>query len=139
MCHFRVGRLDDVLIHSSGEKTVPPPMESIMMSSPQYASISASHFTLECHIVTHLFPSIMGVTMFGSKHDQAGVLIEPSPLNQIDITDAQQVAHFINLIWCVPYLPSCCTRTDNHFLYLLGQSSARRISVLLRSARYTRR
>ncbi|KJA27589.1 hypothetical protein HYPSUDRAFT_862666 [Hypholoma sublateritium FD-334 SS-4] len=54
-------------------------MESIMMSSPH----------------------IRGITMFGSKHDQVGVLIEPSPLKQIDITDAQQVAHFINLIWPV--------------------------------------
>ncbi|KAJ6473938.1 putative aminoadipate reductase [Mycena vulgaris] len=29
-----VGRLDDVIIHSSGEKTVPAPMEDIVMSSP---------------------------------------------------------------------------------------------------------
>ena len=30
----RVGRVDDVIIHSSGEKTVPGPMEDIIMSSP---------------------------------------------------------------------------------------------------------
>ncbi|KAG6899436.1 hypothetical protein C0993_010311 [Termitomyces sp. T159_Od127] len=29
-----VGRIDDVVIHSSGEKTVPAPMEDIVMSSP---------------------------------------------------------------------------------------------------------
>lgn len=31
-----VGRVDDVIIHSSGEKTVPAPMEALMASSPQY-------------------------------------------------------------------------------------------------------
>ena len=29
-----VGRIDDVIIHSSGEKTVPAPMEDIILSSP---------------------------------------------------------------------------------------------------------
>ncbi|KAG6858113.1 hypothetical protein C0995_002487, partial [Termitomyces sp. Mi166 len=29
-----VGRVDDVIVHSSGEKTVPAPMEDIIMSSP---------------------------------------------------------------------------------------------------------
>ncbi|KJA27591.1 hypothetical protein HYPSUDRAFT_212216 [Hypholoma sublateritium FD-334 SS-4] len=72
-----VGRLDDVIIHTSGEKTVPPPLESIMMGS--------SH--------------IMGVAMFGSGHDQAGVLVEPSSLDQINVTDVKQVADFLNLIW----------------------------------------
>jgi hypothetical protein len=30
---FSVGRVDDVIIHSSGEKTVPAPMEDIILSS----------------------------------------------------------------------------------------------------------
>lgn len=29
-----VGRKDDVIVHTSGEKTVPAPMEDILMSSP---------------------------------------------------------------------------------------------------------
>jgi hypothetical protein len=33
-----VGRIDDVVIHSSGEKTVPAPMEDIIMSSIQLVS-----------------------------------------------------------------------------------------------------
>ena len=57
----------------------------------------------------------MGVTMFGSKHDQVGVLVEPNPPNQIDITDAQQVAHFINLIWRVSHFSYCCPPADSHF------------------------
>lgn len=30
-----VGRKDDVIVHSSGEKTVPAPMEDILLSHPQ--------------------------------------------------------------------------------------------------------
>lgn len=37
---YSVGRLDDVIIHTSGEKTVPLPMESVMMSNPQYVTES---------------------------------------------------------------------------------------------------
>ena len=29
-----VGRIDDVVIHSSGEKTVPAPIEDVVMGSP---------------------------------------------------------------------------------------------------------
>ncbi|KAH7882112.1 putative aminoadipate reductase [Phlebopus sp. FC_14] len=49
-----VGRLDDVLIHSSGEKTVPAPMESI---------IGSSRF-------------VSGVCLFGRGRNQVGVLDE---------------------------------------------------------------
>jgi hypothetical protein len=34
MILLSVGRRDDVIIHTSGEKTVPGPMEDILMSSP---------------------------------------------------------------------------------------------------------
>lgn len=58
------------------------------------------------------FPSITGVAMFGSGHDQAGVLVEPSSSNQIDVTDVKQVADFLSLIWCVASLFSGHTPTD---------------------------
>ncbi|KAF8971819.1 acetyl-CoA synthetase-like protein [Flammula alnicola] len=74
-----VGRVDDVIIHSSGEKTVPTPMEDIIMSSPQ----------------------INGVVMFGHAHDQPGVLIEPTAPYEIDAEDMEQVARFRNLVWPV--------------------------------------
>lgn len=31
---YSIGRMDDVIIHASGEKTVPAPMEEVIMSSP---------------------------------------------------------------------------------------------------------
>ena len=31
---IRIGRKDDVIIHTSGEKTVPAPIENVLMSSP---------------------------------------------------------------------------------------------------------
>ncbi|KAF7347156.1 Acetyl-CoA synthetase-like protein [Mycena venus] len=72
-----VGRLDDVLIMANGEKTVPGPMEDIMMASP--------------HIV--------GAVMFGRERNQVGVLIEPSLQHKIDPKDEQQIVKFRNLIW----------------------------------------
>ncbi|KAF7347151.1 Acetyl-CoA synthetase-like protein [Mycena venus] len=72
-----VGRLDDVLIMANGEKTVPGPMEDIMMASP--------------HIV--------GAVMFGRERNQVGVLIEPNLQHKIDPKDEQQIAKFRSLIW----------------------------------------
>ncbi|KAF9527250.1 putative aminoadipate reductase [Crepidotus variabilis] len=72
-----VGRADDVIVHISGEKTVPAPMEDIMMSSPY----------------------LMGVVMFGRERDQAGVLVELKPEYAIDVTDEQQVIKARNLVW----------------------------------------
>ncbi|KAF8199438.1 putative non-ribosomal peptide synthetase [Pholiota molesta] len=72
-----VGRIDDVIIHSSGEKTVPPPMENILYSSP------------------HIF----GAVMFGHAHNQPGVLIEPSPSHRVNIDNMEEVEKFRNLIW----------------------------------------
>ncbi|KAH0833866.1 putative nonribosomal peptide synthetase [Lanmaoa asiatica] len=76
-----VGRLDDVLIHSSGEKTVPAPMETVIGSSPV----------------------LSGVCMFGRGRNQTGVLVEPTPEYAIDVTDDNQVAEFRNEIWCVGF------------------------------------
>ncbi|KAJ4469195.1 putative aminoadipate reductase [Lentinula aciculospora] len=74
-----VGRLDDVLIHSSGEKTVPAPFEDVVNKSPL----------------------IIGAIMFGRQRDQPGVLLEPSPENQIDVNDPAEVSSFRNKIWPV--------------------------------------
>ena len=76
---YSVGRLDDVLIHSSGEKTVPAPMETLIGSSPL----------------------LSGACMFGRGRSQTGVLVEPRPEYAIDVTDDEQVAEFRNKIWCV--------------------------------------
>ncbi|KAJ4475452.1 male sterility protein-domain-containing protein [Lentinula lateritia] len=74
-----VGRLDDVIIHSSGEKTVPAPFEDVINKSPL----------------------IIGAIMFGRQRDQPGLLLEPSPENQIDVNDPAQVSSFRNKIWPV--------------------------------------
>ncbi|KAF9228211.1 acetyl-CoA synthetase-like protein [Gyrodon lividus] len=72
-----VGRLDDVLTLSSGEKTVPAPMENV---------IKSNRF-------------LSGICMFGHGHNQVGVLVEPRPEYAIDVTDDRQVAEFRNRIW----------------------------------------
>ncbi|KAI6102822.1 putative aminoadipate reductase [Pisolithus sp. B1] len=74
-----VGRLDDVLVLSSGEKTVPAPMETVIGTSRQ----------------------VSGVCMFGRGRSQIGVLVEPRPQYAVDVEDEKQVAEFRNLIWPV--------------------------------------
>ncbi|KAJ7626112.1 acetyl-CoA synthetase-like protein [Roridomyces roridus] len=67
-----VGRLDDVLIMANGEKTVPGPMEDIILTS------------------TH--PRIRGAVMFGRQRNQIGVLVEPATL-------VEDVEEFRNAFW----------------------------------------
>ncbi|KAG6818278.1 putative NRPS-like protein biosynthetic cluster [Arthromyces matolae] len=74
-----VGRVDDVIVHASGEKTVPAPMEDVIMSSPL----------------------VQGVLMFGRERDQTGILIEPTPANVVDVNDEAQVACLRNKLWPV--------------------------------------
>ncbi|KAF8219495.1 putative aminoadipate reductase [Tricholoma matsutake] len=77
-----VGRIDDVIMHSSGEKTVPAPMENIILSS-------------------HL---VMGAVMFGRQHDQPGVLIEPKQEYAIDVQDQEQLSELRNKLWSAPVI-----------------------------------
>ncbi|KAF9475758.1 putative aminoadipate reductase [Pholiota conissans] len=72
-----VGRKDDVIVHTSGEKTVPAPMEDIIMSSPM----------------------VSGVVTFGRERDQAGVLIEVKPAYVIDVNDTKSLTDLRNELW----------------------------------------
>ncbi|KAG6827401.1 putative NRPS-like protein biosynthetic cluster [Tricholoma furcatifolium] len=74
-----VGRVDDVIVHASGEKTVPAPMEDVIMSSPL----------------------VQGVVMFGRERDQTGILIEPTSENAIDVEKDGEVAFLRNKLWLV--------------------------------------
>ncbi|KAJ4474509.1 acetyl-CoA synthetase-like protein [Lentinula aciculospora] len=74
-----VGRVDDVVVLSTGEKCVPAPMENSLMMSPL----------------------IQGVVMFGRQRDQPGVLVEPSPGNEVEIDDPKQISTYRNRIWPV--------------------------------------
>ncbi|KAJ7624522.1 hypothetical protein FB45DRAFT_690443, partial [Roridomyces roridus] len=72
-----VGRLDDNLVHTSGEKTVPAPMENLIMSSPL----------------------IKAALVFGHERPQTGVLLEMVPGSEIDIQNEAQIAELRNKIW----------------------------------------
>ncbi|KAE9406882.1 putative aminoadipate reductase [Gymnopus androsaceus JB14] len=72
-----VGRIDDVIIHSSGEKTVPAPMEAIISANP----------------------IVSAAIMFGRQRDQPGILLEPLPAYEVDVNDSAQVSKFRNQIW----------------------------------------
>ncbi|KAJ7367487.1 hypothetical protein DFH08DRAFT_677095 [Mycena albidolilacea] len=71
------GRKDDQIIHSTGEKTNPGPLEDMLASDPH----------------------IMSAVIFGDKQTEPGLLVEPRSAFQLDTTDANQVAVYLDLIW----------------------------------------
>ncbi|KAF8217447.1 hypothetical protein K438DRAFT_1656334 [Mycena galopus ATCC 62051] len=74
-----VGRLDDTIIHTSGEKTVPAPMENIITGS----SI------------------VNAAVVFGHERAQTGILIETPAELHIDVKDPIQLADLRNTLWPV--------------------------------------
>ncbi|KAF8151165.1 hypothetical protein K438DRAFT_1988314 [Mycena galopus ATCC 62051] len=74
-----VGRLDDTIVHTSGEKTVPAPLENTITGSPLVTAAIA----------------------FGHERAQTGILIETPPELQIDVKDPIQLADLRNTVWPV--------------------------------------
>ncbi|KAF7293887.1 Acetyl-CoA synthetase-like protein [Mycena chlorophos] len=74
-----VGRLDDVIMLSNGEKVVPGPMEDIITASPL---ITAG-----------------GAVFFGREKNQVGILIEP--MHPLPDSKSTSIAEFRNKIWDV--------------------------------------
>ncbi|THU97197.1 acetyl-CoA synthetase-like protein [Dendrothele bispora CBS 962.96] len=72
-----LGRVDSQIIHSSGEKTNPGPLESIMNRDP------------------HVTASVM----FGRGKFQAGIIVEPTKEEQFDPRDDVKLSEFRNKIW----------------------------------------
>lgn len=72
-----VGRMDDVIVLSSGYKAAPSNTEAVIASCPY----------------------ISGAVMFGRERSQVGILVEPSMGNFIDVNDDEQVARFRNQVW----------------------------------------
>ncbi|KAF9044190.1 hypothetical protein BJ165DRAFT_1479638 [Panaeolus papilionaceus] len=72
-----VGRKDDVIMHTSGEKTVPAPMENIIITSSY----------------------VRAAVYFGRNKDQPGVLIEMAEGYVIDPTNPSDVTQARNIVW----------------------------------------
>ncbi|TDL22741.1 acetyl-CoA synthetase-like protein [Rickenella mellea] len=71
------GRVDDQIIHSSGEKTNPGPLERIISQHP----------------------NVRGCIIFGRSQLQAGLLVHPVDDKSFDPTDLARRASFIREIW----------------------------------------
>ncbi|TFK21458.1 acetyl-CoA synthetase-like protein [Coprinopsis marcescibilis] len=71
------GRCDDQIVHSTGEKTNPVALESLLSQDP--------------HIAAAL--------VFGHKQFQAGILVEPKSFGAFDPNDENRLAEFRNKIW----------------------------------------
>ncbi|KAF8655498.1 hypothetical protein AX16_003028 [Volvariella volvacea WC 439] len=72
-----VARIDDVIIHSSGEKTVPAPMEDVITSNPM----------------------VQATILFGRAHDIIGALIELTSAYQVDPSDAAAIEDVKTKLW----------------------------------------
>ncbi|KAH9834865.1 uncharacterized protein C8Q71DRAFT_797672 [Rhodofomes roseus] len=72
-----VGRTDDQIMHSTGEKTNPGPLETMMNQDPH----------------------VRGSAMFGRGRLQAGILVDPKPEYTVDPSDEAKLAVFRNMIW----------------------------------------
>ncbi|KAJ6457360.1 putative aminoadipate reductase [Mycena sanguinolenta] len=72
-----VGRIDDVIIMANGEKTVPGPMEDVILTCP----------------------FIKATIIFGRERAHIGVLIEPTEEYTIDPSDEHQLVNYRNVIW----------------------------------------
>ncbi|KAJ7464987.1 hypothetical protein B0H11DRAFT_2050421 [Mycena galericulata] len=71
------GRTDDQIMHNTGEKTNPGPLENILNQDP------------------HVLSSVM----FGRGQFQAGVIVDPKPAFKFDPSDSVKLAEFRNKIW----------------------------------------
>ncbi|EIW79977.1 acetyl-CoA synthetase-like protein [Coniophora puteana RWD-64-598 SS2] len=71
------GRTDDQIMHNTGEKTNPGPLENILNQDEH----------------------VMSSVMFGRGKFQAGVIIDPTPNASFDPTDEVKLAEFRNVIW----------------------------------------
>lgn len=72
-----LGRTDDQIMHSTGEKTNPVPLEDILKKDPY----------------------VSNCIMFGRGRFQAGVLVQPKSEFSLDPSDDTRVAEFRNKIW----------------------------------------
>ncbi|KAJ8503287.1 hypothetical protein ONZ45_g10992 [Pleurotus djamor] len=71
------GRADDQIMHNTGEKTNPGPLENILNQDPR----------------------IQSSVMFGRGKFNVGVLIDPKPEHRFDPSDPLKLAEFRNAIW----------------------------------------
>ncbi|KAF5349781.1 hypothetical protein D9758_010220 [Tetrapyrgos nigripes] len=72
-----VGRIDDVIVQTNGQKTLPGPIEDAVLSSDL----------------------AQGAVVFGHQHVHLGVLIELSSGNEIDVNSNSQVERIREQIW----------------------------------------
>ncbi|KAJ6553311.1 hypothetical protein B0H19DRAFT_1263705 [Mycena capillaripes] len=71
------GRTDDQIMHNTGEKTNPGPLENILNQDTR----------------------VLSSVMFGRGRFQAGVIVDPKPAFKFDPSDSVKLAEFRNKIW----------------------------------------
>lgn len=97
-CPTSVGRLDDQITLSNGEKINPGPVGELIPTILSGIMLISVWFRPAEDIVIQN-PLVDRVVLFGRAKDQPGLLIEPSPHNAFDPTDEKALAEYRNKIW----------------------------------------
>ncbi|KAH9934343.1 uncharacterized protein B0H18DRAFT_870080 [Fomitopsis serialis] len=100
------GRTDDQIIHSTGEKTNPVPLENMLNQNP------------------HVLASVM----FGRGRFQAGVLVDPRPEYRFDPANETRLAEFRNMIWPAVARMNACAPQHSR---LFKEASMTRLSMII--------
>ena len=74
---YSIGRLDDVIVLSSGEKLVPVAQENFLSARPL----------------------IKGAVMFGRGQNEPGLLLEPTLEAAFDPKDEEKLIKYRNAVW----------------------------------------
>lgn len=89
-----VGRVDDQIMHSTGEKTNPGPLGMLtFMPWIDYLLTSRSERMLMRD------PHVSDAVMFGRKRFFCGILVNPTPELSFDPADKEKLSAFRGLIW----------------------------------------
>ena len=92
-----VGRVDDQIMHSTGEKTNPGPLGK-QYKCKLLLSLSYTPWTiLEPMLMSD--PHVSGAVMFGRSRFNVGVLVCPKEAYAFDHNDESQLSEFRSLIW----------------------------------------
>ena len=97
-----VGRADEQIILSNGEKTNPVPLgqSDLLYDLALCAALNQVNMWYTEKMINE-DPFVRGAVMFGRGKFQNGVLIEPTEDFQIDPTDVKQLEANRNKIWYV--------------------------------------
>lgn len=94
-----VGRTDDQLIHSTGEKTNPGPLGKLF--PPRHFEVNVAYPLLTTEGTLSRDPHVQACVVFGRSRFHCGVIVQPKAQYAFDPADEDKLADFRNRLWSV--------------------------------------